>query len=196
VQIDFCGFGRASAGLLRRAKSVCWARIDFGTSRFWSVLARSSRPTDPTGRADFGEVDEPQSDNTLTGRRCDGLSPFETRPGVLYSPRRLLHVDGEFGDFVGGRFVRSNTSGLGIDFGVCSTADFGGTSRTGRDGLWPRWSIHGLCCGALGRVFRQPASTRRYVGVTADCLDNSSSIYVGIGLFGCANDMHCCMGLT
>jgi len=34
------------------------ARVEFGASRFWSILAGSSRPTAPTGRADFGQVDE------------------------------------------------------------------------------------------------------------------------------------------
>ena len=39
------------------------------------------------------------SEQTLTGRRCAGSSPFETQPGALYSPRRLLHDDGDFWRF-------------------------------------------------------------------------------------------------
>jgi len=36
------------------------------------------------------------SDHTLTGRRRAGSSPVEAAPSALYSPRRLLHVDGDF----------------------------------------------------------------------------------------------------
>jgi len=32
----------------------------------------------------------------LTGRRRAGSSPVEAAPSALYSPRRLLHVDGDF----------------------------------------------------------------------------------------------------
>jgi len=94
-----------------------------GPSRFWctSILVgvgRSRRPTAPTGRANFGQVDEPRSDHTLTGRRCAGSSPFKTRPDALYSPRRLLHVGRDFGNFVGGRSSSSDTWDVGIDFGL------------------------------------------------------------------------------
>ena len=195
MRTDFCGFGPASAGLQLRAKSAGRTRIDSGTSRFCSIWARSSGPTAPTGRADFSEIDEPHSDHTSTGRRCDGLWLFESRPGTLYTPGRLLHVDRDIGDFVGGRFSRRNNWGLGIDLGAFSNTDFRRRSRTGRDGLWPRWRIHGLCCGALGRVFRQPASTCRYIRVTADCLANYSSPFAVISLLRCADDMHCCMGV-
>jgi len=36
------------------------------------------------------------SDHTLTGRRRVGSSPVEAAPSALYSPRRLLHVEGNF----------------------------------------------------------------------------------------------------
>ena len=36
------------------------------------------------------------SDNTLTGRRRAESSLVEAAPSALYSPRRLLHVDGDF----------------------------------------------------------------------------------------------------
>jgi len=89
-------------------------------SDVWTFLrcevyfGRTSRPTGLTGRAEFGSVDEPSSDHTLTGRRGAGSSLFVTRPGALYSPRRLLHVDGDFADFVGGRISSNNTWDLGI----------------------------------------------------------------------------------
>ena len=44
----------------------------------------------------------------------------------------------------------------GIDLRVLSTADFGGRLCTGRDRLWPRWSIHGADWGTGGSVEAAP----------------------------------------
>jgi len=36
--------------------------------------------------------------HTLKGRLCAGFSSFQPRPSALDSPRRLLHIDGDFDD--------------------------------------------------------------------------------------------------
>ena len=80
--------------------------------RFWRKkvdFGRTSRPTGFRVEPISAKSMSRGSNHTLTGRRCVGSSLFETRPGALYSPRRLLHVDGDFSAFVGGRITSSNT---------------------------------------------------------------------------------------
>jgi len=74
--------------------------VDFG---------RTSRPTGFRVEPISAKSMSRGADHTLTGCRCVGSSLFETRPGALFSPRRLLHVDGDFSAFVGGRITSSNT---------------------------------------------------------------------------------------
>jgi len=54
--------------------------------------------------------------------------------------------------------LSSSTTG---DLCVFSTADFGGKCRTGRDRLWPRWSIHWADWGAGGSVEAAPQARTR-----------------------------------
>jgi len=162
VQVDFCRFWPEVVGLLLpTGPNRCWCKsnlVDFGRKWWAPILAGSSRPSVP-------------SEQTLTGRRCAGSSPFETHPSALYSPRRLLHVDGEFWRF-GRRSIllgRNRLDSLGavglllpasradfgpvdeIDFAVFSITDVRGRSRTVAVTERPWRGLWGA-----GGVLRQP----------------------------------------
>jgi len=88
------------SGALRRhwGRPVVQPRVRVGQfCRFWckSILAE---PVDllvlrvgPISANSMNRV----SDHTLTDRRRAGSSPVDAAPSALYSPRRLLHVDGD-----------------------------------------------------------------------------------------------------
>ena len=92
------GWDRPGALWRHWGRPVVQPRVRGGRlRRFWceSILAVPVGllvvRVEPISTASMNRV----SDHTLTGRRRAGSSPFETRPGALYSPRRLLHVDGD-----------------------------------------------------------------------------------------------------